>query len=62
VRKTLNPALLAAKLRSVPAHSLRRACAPTLILAGVDSLEAAKFLGYAKPTVTLSVHAHWFNT
>jgi hypothetical protein len=33
-----------------------------LILAGTECLEVAKFLGHAKPTVTMSVYAHWFNT
>jgi hypothetical protein len=42
--------------------SLRHSCASALILGGTDCLEVAKFLGYAKPTVTMSVYAHWFNT
>ncbi len=59
---SLRPALLAAGLRSVTLHSLRHTCASALILAGTDCLEVAKFLGHAKPTVTMSVYAHWFNT
>ena len=38
------------------------ACASALILGGTDCLEVGKFLGHAKPTVTMSVYAHWFNT
>ncbi len=41
---------------------LRSPCASALILAGTDCLEVAKFLGHAKPTVTMSAYAHWFNT
>ncbi len=59
---TLRPALKAAKLRQVTLHSLRHTCASALILGGTDCLEVAKFLGHAKPTITLSVYAHWFNT
>jgi integrase len=59
---TLRPALQAAGLRQVTLHSLRHTCASALILAGTDCLEVAKFLGHAKPTVTMSVYAHWFNT
>jgi integrase len=58
----LRPALKAAGLRHVNLHSLRHTCASALILAGTDCLEVAKFLGHAKPTVTMSVYAHWFNT
>jgi integrase len=58
----LRPALKAAGLRQVTLHSLRHTCASALILAGTDCLEVAKFLGHAKPTVTMSVYAHWFNT
>jgi integrase len=59
---TLRPALKAAGLSQVTLHSLRHTCASALILAGTDCLEVAKFLGHAKPTVTMSVYAHWFNT
>jgi integrase len=59
---TLKPALAAAGLRPVTLHSLRHTCASALILGGTDCLEVAKFLGHAKPTVTMSVYAHWFNT
>jgi len=59
---TLRPALKAAELRQVTLHSLRHTCASALILGGTDCLEVAKFLGHAKPTVTMSVYAHWFNT
>lgn len=58
----LRPALKAAGLRQVTLHSLRHTCASALILAGTDCLEVAKFLGHAKPTVTMSVYAHWFST
>jgi len=58
----LRPALKAARLRQVARHSLRHTCASALILSGADTLEVAKFLGHSKPTVTLSVYAHWFNT
>jgi len=58
----LRPALIAAGLPQVTLHSLRHTCASALILAGTDCLEVAKFLGHAKPTVTMSVYAHWFNT
>lgn len=58
----LRPALKAAGLPQVTLHSLRHTCASALILAGTDCLEVAKFLGHAKPTVTMSVYAHWFNT
>jgi integrase len=58
----LRPALKAAGLRQVNLHSLRHTCASALILTGTDCLEGAKFLGHAKPTVTMSVGAHWFNT
>jgi integrase len=58
----LRPALKAAGLRLVTLHSLRHTCASALILAGTDCLEVAKFLGHAKPTVTMSVYAHWFAT
>jgi integrase len=58
----LRPALKAAGLRQVTLHSLRHTRASALILAGTDCLEVAKFLGHAKPTVTMSVYAHWFNT
>lgn len=57
----LRPALKAAGLPQVTLHSLRHTCASALILAGTDCLEVAKFLGHAKPTVTMSVYAHWFN-
>jgi integrase len=58
----LRPALKAAGLRTVNLHSLRHTCASTLILAGTDSIEVARFLGHSKPTVTMSVYAHWFDT
>ncbi len=58
----LRQALKAAGLRQVNLHSLRHTCASALILGGTDCLEVAKFLGHAKPTVTMSVYAHWFNT
>lgn len=58
----LRPALKEAKLPQVTLHSLRHTCASALILAGTDCLEVAKFLGHAKPTVTMSVYAHWFDT
>lgn len=60
--RALRPALKAAGLHQVSLHSLRHTCASALILAGTDCLEVAKFLGHAKPTVTMSVYAHWFNT
>jgi integrase len=59
--RSLRPALKAAGLRQVTLHSLRHTCASALILAGTDCLEVARFLGHAKPTVTLSVYAHWFD-
>jgi integrase len=52
----------ASSFRQVTVHSLRHTCASALILAGTDWLEVAKFLGHPKPTVTMSVYAHWFNT
>jgi integrase len=58
---TLRPTLKAAGLHQVTLHSLRHTCASALILAGTDCLEVAKFLGHAKPTVTMAVYAHWFN-
>jgi integrase len=61
-KSVMKPALTAAGLRHVSIHSLRHTCASALILAGTDCLEVAKFLGHAKPTVTMSVYAHWFNT
>jgi integrase len=60
--RALRPTLKVAGLRQVTLHSLRHTCASALILAGTDCLEVAKFLGHAKPTVTLSVYSHWFNT
>lgn len=58
----LRPTLKAAGLRQVSLHSLRHTCASALILGGTDCLEVAKYLGHSKPTVTMSVYAHWFNT
>jgi integrase len=39
-------------------HGLR----PQLIAAGIDIVTIAQRLGHAKPTVTLAVYSHMYNT
>lgn len=43
-------------------HGLRHSHALQLIAAGVDIVTISKRLGHAKPSVTLAIYAHMFNT
>jgi integrase len=43
-------------------HGLRHTHASQLIAAGIDIVTISKRLGHAKPSVTLAIYAHMFNT
>lgn len=49
-------------LPRIPFHGLRHSHASLLIAAGVDIVQVSKRLGHAKPTVTLGVYAHMFES
>jgi integrase len=43
-------------------HGLRHSHASQLIAAGVDIVTISKRLGHFKPSTTLAIYAHMFNT
>jgi integrase len=43
-------------------HALRHTYASLCVAAGLSALEVSRFMGHSKPTTTLAIYTHLFNT